>query len=63
MVTSNFLTVRQTAERLGISTQFVYVLLWSKKLAGHKIGKRWFISKASIVAREKGKETQWQMTT
>jgi excisionase family DNA binding protein len=58
------LTVRETAARLGIGLQFVYVMLWDKRLTGRKEGSRWFISEASVVAREKRKENRlWQPAT
>ena len=54
------LTVRETAERLGVGIQFVYVLLWQKQLVARKDGNRWMISEKSVRARQHRLEKTWQ---
>ena len=48
---------REGAQRLGVSMQFMYQLLWAGKLPGTKVGKVWQIPIQAIEARlrERGK--------
>jgi excisionase family DNA binding protein len=48
-----FMSVRAAAERLQVNMQFVYLLIWNRKLTAHKEGNRWLISESSVAARIK----------
>lgn len=44
------LTVRESAQRLGCTLKYIYDLLYSGRLAGIKIGKKWRIPVEAIQA-------------
>ena len=44
---------RFTARKLGVSLYYVYQLLWTGKLRGRKVGKRWRIAAEAVEARLK----------
>ena len=62
MKSNSELTVRQAAERLGVSIKWVYLMYWEKKLKGRKLRNRILISAVSVEARKKQREAdqQWQ---
>jgi excisionase family DNA binding protein len=43
----------ETAHRLGVGLGFVYALIWSGKLPGRKVGRRWLIPAQAIEERLK----------
>jgi excisionase family DNA binding protein len=47
------ITVRESALRLGVLIPYAYTLLWSNRLHGRKVGKRWLIDVESVEARIK----------
>jgi excisionase family DNA binding protein len=49
------LTVVEATLRLGVTMDAVYRLLYARKLAARKEGRRWFISAQAVEARVKGK--------
>ncbi len=47
----------EAARRLEVGLDYLYGLLWTGKLAGRKVDKRWRVSVASIDARLKHLES------
>ena len=47
------ITAIQAARRLGIGLDYLYSLLWTGKLAGQKLGRRWHIPAEAVEARLK----------
>lgn len=41
----------EAARKLGVGLDYVYSLLWTGKLSGHKVGKRWSITAAAVDER------------
>jgi len=41
----------EAARRLGIGLDYLYSLLWTGKLRGRKVGKRWRIPVGAVEAR------------
>lgn len=47
----------EAARRLSVGLDYLYSLLWTGKLLGRKVNKRWFVSETSIAERlKKAKE-------
>jgi excisionase family DNA binding protein len=55
---TNQLTVRQVARRLNVQMTYVYTLLWSGKLAGKKIGSRWYTPESVVADYEQRKTSK-----
>jgi len=47
------LTAIEAARRLGVGLDYLYSLLWTGKLQGSKVGKRWRIPLHALEARLK----------
>ena len=47
------ITAIEAARRLGVGLDYLYSLLWTGKLQGRKVGKRWHIRPEAVEAREK----------
>ncbi|WP_414633400.1 helix-turn-helix domain-containing protein [Acidisarcina polymorpha] len=47
------ITAVEAARRLGVGLDYVYSLLWTGKLQGRKIGKRWIVPARVVQARLK----------
>ena len=47
------LTAIEAARKLGVGLDYVYSLLWTGKLVGQKVGKRWLIPAAAVDAKLK----------
>ncbi|HLJ85727.1 MAG TPA: excisionase family DNA-binding protein [Candidatus Angelobacter sp.] len=47
------ITAVEAARRLGVGLDYLYSLLWTGKLKGHKVGKQWRIPAEAIQARMK----------
>jgi excisionase family DNA binding protein len=45
------LTPRDAAQKLGVGLDYLYSLLWTGKLQGRKVGKRWLIPAEAVEAR------------
>jgi excisionase family DNA binding protein len=45
------LTPRDAAQKLGVGLDYLYSLLWTGKLQGRKVGKRWLIPTEAVEAR------------
>jgi len=58
--TKKNLTIREAAERLGIGTQYVYVLLASRKLPGEKVDGRWVVDQAAVEERANRLRSRYQ---
>lgn len=43
----------EAARRLRVGLDYLYSLLWTGKLEGHKVGKQWRISVEAVEARLK----------
>ena len=41
----------EAARRLGVGLDYLYGLIWTGKLAGRKVHKRWRVSVASVESR------------
>jgi excisionase family DNA binding protein len=46
----------EAARRLGVGLDYLYGLLWTGKLEGQKIGRKWKIPVAAVNARLKQRE-------
>ncbi len=46
----------EAARKLGVGLDYLYSLLWTGKLAGRKVGKRWRIPAEAVEARLKERE-------
>ena len=49
------LTAIEAARKLGVGLDYLYSLLWTGKLPGHKVGKQWRIPAEAVHARLKDK--------
>jgi excisionase family DNA binding protein len=47
------LSAVEAAQRLGVGLDYLYGLLWTRKLEGRKVGKRWHIPTQAVEARLK----------
>jgi excisionase family DNA binding protein len=47
------LSAVEAARRLGVGLDYVYGLLWTRKLEGHKVGNQWRVSVEAVEARRK----------
>jgi len=45
------LTPRDAAQKLGVGLDYLYSLLWTRKLQGRKVGKLWLIPAEAVEAR------------
>ena len=45
------LSAVEAARRLGVGLDYLYSLLWTGKLRGRKVGKRWRVSSEAVEAR------------
>ncbi len=52
------LTSIEAARRLGVGLQYVYSLLWTRKLAGRKVGQTWRISAEAVKKKLKEREAK-----
>lgn len=43
----------EAARRLGVGLDYLYSLLWTGKLHGRKVGKRWRVSSEAVESRVK----------
>ncbi len=41
----------EAARRLGVGLDYLYSLLWTRKLAGRKAGRHWRIPESAVVER------------
>jgi excisionase family DNA binding protein len=46
-------TAVEAARRLGVGLDYLYSLLWTGKLEGHKVGRQWRVPVEAIQARMK----------
>jgi excisionase family DNA binding protein len=53
MAKEKTLTAVEAARRLGVGLDYLYGLLWTGKLLGQKVGRRWRVSGAAVEARLK----------
>jgi excisionase family DNA binding protein len=53
MSTELTLTAVEAARRLGVGLDYLYGLLWTGKLQGQKVDRRWVISASAVEARLK----------
>jgi excisionase family DNA binding protein len=53
MKTERELSAIEAARRLGVGLDYLYSLLWTGKLQGRKVGKRWHIPSEAVEARLK----------
>jgi excisionase family DNA binding protein len=51
----NEITAIEAARRLGIGLDYLYGLIWTGKLDGRKVGKRWRIPVSAVERRLKDK--------
>lgn len=51
--TDSEISAIEAARRLGVGLDYLYGLLWTGKLNGRKVGKKWRVSLASVEARLK----------
>lgn len=49
----NEISAVKAAQRLGVGLDYLYGLLWTRKLEGRKVGKRWRIPLSAVEARLK----------
>ncbi len=47
------LSAIEAARKLGVGLDYLYSLLWTGKLAGRKVGKRWHIPAEAVEAKLK----------
>jgi len=47
------LTAVEAARRLGVGLDYLYGLLWTRKLAGRKEGRSWRIPESAVIERLK----------
>jgi len=47
------LSAIEAARRLGVGLDYLYSLLWTRKLQGRKVGKQWRIPAEAVEARLK----------
>jgi excisionase family DNA binding protein len=47
------MTAIEAARKLGVGLDYLYSLLWTGKLPGRKVGKRWRIPVGAVQARLK----------
>jgi len=52
-IKSQEISALEAARRLGIGLDYLYGLLWTGKLEGRKVGKRWRIAVDAVEARLK----------
>ena len=45
------LTAVEAARKLGVGLDYLYSLLWTGKLPGRKVGKRWLIPAEAVEAK------------
>jgi len=45
------LTAVEAARKLGVGLDYLYSLLWTGKLPGRKVGKRWLIPAKAVEAK------------
>jgi excisionase family DNA binding protein len=45
------LSAIEAARRLGVGLDYLYSLLWTGKLAGRKVGKRWHVPAEAVQTR------------
>jgi excisionase family DNA binding protein len=45
------LTAIEAARKLGVGLDYLYSLLWTGKLPGRKVGKRWLIPAEAVEAK------------
>lgn len=50
------LSAVEAARKLGVGLDYVYGLLWTGKLQGQEVGKRWLIPSASVEDRLRARE-------
>jgi excisionase family DNA binding protein len=48
------ISVSQVARRLSVELSYVYMLIWSGKLAARKVNGRWLVSEQAVQARLQG---------
>jgi excisionase family DNA binding protein len=53
------LTPAQAARRLGVTLDAIYRLLYAGKLTATKIGTRWLVREADVLARLKAREKRY----
>jgi len=51
----NDLTVRETAEKLGVRLDYTYELIWTGRLPARRVDGRWLIPAQAVEDRLKGK--------
>ncbi len=53
MTKEKSLSAVEAARRLGVGLDYLYGLLWTGKLQGQKVGRRWRVPAAAVEARLK----------
>ena len=48
----------EAARRLGVGLDYLYSLLWTRKLEGRKVGRQWRVSGDAVEARRKASEVR-----
>jgi excisionase family DNA binding protein len=51
----------EAARTLGIGLDYLYGLLWTGKLPGHKVDGQWRIPAKAVEARLKKRSKQWRI--
>ena len=51
------LSAVEAARRLGVGLDYLYSLLWTGKLPGRKLGRRWEVPLEAVQARIKVRDT------
>ena len=46
----------EAARRLGVGLDYLYSLLWTRKLEGRKVGRQWRVAADAVEARRKACE-------
>ena len=49
------ISAAEASRRLRVQLSFVYMLIWSGKLAARKVNKRWMVSEEAVEARREGR--------
>jgi excisionase family DNA binding protein len=50
------LTAVEAARRLSVGLDYLYGLLWTGKLRGQKVGRRWLIPNSAVEARLRARQ-------
>jgi excisionase family DNA binding protein len=53
MKSDHEITAVEAARRLNVGLDYLYSLLWTGKLRGHKVNRRWAVSSQAVEERAK----------